>query len=200
MLTIENRILKKIKKARRGALFFADSFINISNQKAVSKALQRLVNAGEIIRVSTGIYTRPEKDPVLGLVLPGIEKIAEAIAKRDKARIVPTGAYALNKLGLSTQVPMNAVYLTDGSVRKIKLKNQSLTFKKTSPKNVTAIGKISKLVIQALRSIGKSKVTYEEIKHIQNILKNENQNHLNHDLRLAPEWIRRIIRSALNNK
>lgn len=195
----ENKILVKFKKAKGGTLFFVDSFINIGNQKAISKALQRLVNSGEIQRVATGIYVRPEKDPVLGLLHPTVEKIAEAIAKRDKARIIPTGAYALNRIGLSTQVPMNVVFLTDGSDRKIKVGKQFITFKKTSPKNVAAIGSISKLVIQALRSIGKTKVTESEILHVQKILKNENQNHLKHDLPLAPEWIRQIMRVVINN-
>lgn len=198
-ITIEIKVLTKIKKARGGALFFTDDFINFGNKKAVSKALQRLVDSDEIIRVATGIYTRPEKDPILGLLHPTVEKIAEAIAKRDKARIIPTGAYALNRIGLSTQVPMNVVFLTDGSDRKIKVGKQFITFKKTSPKNVAAIGSISKLVIQALRSIGKTKVTESEILHVQKILKNENQNHLKHDLRLAPEWIRQIMRVVINN-
>ncbi len=197
VLTIENKILIKIKKAGRGTLFFTDSFINIGNQKAVSKALQRLVKSGEIVRVARGIYIRPEKDPVLGYIYPGIEKIAGTIAKKDKARIIPTGSYALNKLGLSSQVPMNVVFLTDGSARKIRLGKKMITFKKVSPKHVSAVGPVSRLVIQALRETGKSKMTDEEIRHIQELLKKENPNYLRHDLRTAPEWIRRIMRQSL---
>jgi hypothetical protein len=65
-------------------------------------------------------------------MLPTTEQIAEAIAKRDKARIIPTGAYALHMLGLSTQIPMNVVYLTDSSARKVKVGKQTIVFKKTS--------------------------------------------------------------------
>lgn len=199
-INTEIQILTKIKKAKRGSLFFGDNFISIGNSDAVRKALERLVKAGELVRVASGIYVRPEIDPVIGSVTPGIDAIAKAIAKRDKARIVPTGVYALNRLGLSTQVPLNIVYLTDGVARKIKIDKQTITFKKTSPKNVAAIGEISRLAIQALRTIGKNKVTPEEIDKIRLVLKNEKTIHLQHDIRLAPEWIRIIIQPVLKEK
>jgi hypothetical protein len=102
--TVENQVLSKIKKARRGSLFFTDSFANTANGRAVSKALERLADKGEIKRVATGIYTRPQKSRLFGEVLPNAEEIATAIAKRDKARIVPTGVpdrwgYTKNKNG-----------------------------------------------------------------------------------------------------
>ena len=199
-LSIENQIVEKIRKARRGSLFFGDSFLSKENSEGVRKALQRLVKKGELIRVATGIYARPEIDPVIGVITPGIEAIATAIAKRDKARIVPTGAYALNRLGLSTQVPLNVVYLTDGTSRKVKIGKRTITFKHASPKNVSTIGEISTLAIQALRTIGKDKVAVEEIEKIQQYLKKEKPTHLQHDYRLAPEWIRKIMQPALKQE
>jgi len=191
--SIEIQVFNKIKKAKGGSLFFVDSFAAIANAKSVNKALERLVITGELHRVATGIYVRPVKDKIIGTILPTIDEVAKAIAKRDKARIVPTGSYAMYKLGLTTQVPMNVVYYTDASARKIKIGKQTITFKKASSKNVAAIGTISKLAIQALRSIGKDKVKEEEIKKIQALLKKEKPYHLQHDLRLAPEWIRKLI-------
>lgn len=197
--SIEIQILNRIKKAGRGVLFFTDSFMAYGNAKAVSKALQRLVKAGEIDRVAVGIYARPIIDTVIGKVSASVEDIAKAIARRDRARIVPTGVYALNRLGLSTQVPLKVVFLTDGAARKIKIGNTSITFKKTAPKNVAAVGKISQLVIQALRSIGKEKVTTDEIKKIQKVLGKEKKSKLEHDIRLAPAWIREIMKPVLIN-
>ena len=191
--SIEIQVFNKIKKAKGGSLFFVDNFAAIANAKSVNKALERLVITGELHRVATGIYVRPVKDKIIGTILPTINEVAKAIAKRDKARIVPTGSYAMYKLGLTTQVPMNVVYYTDASARKIKIGKQTITFKKASSKNVAAIGDISKLAIQALRSIGKDKVKEEEIKKIQALLKKEKTYHLQHDLRLAPEWIRKLI-------
>jgi hypothetical protein len=195
---IAEQILTKIKKARRGTLFFSEDFISKGNSEAVRKVLQRLVKYGELIRISPGIYARPEIDPVIGPVTPGIEAIAKAIARRDKARIIPTGVYALNRLGLSTQVPVNLVYLTDGAPRKVKVGKRTITFKKATPKNLTAIGAISSLVIQALRTIGKGQVTADETEKIQMLLEKEKPAHLEHDIRLAPEWIRQIMQMVIN--
>ena len=196
--TIVIQILNKIKKARRGTLFFGEDFISKGNYEAIRKALQRLVKSGELSRIATGIYVRPEIDPVIGPVTPGIEEIARAIARRDKARIIPTGIYALNRLGLSTQVPTNIVYLTDGAARKVRVGNRTITFKKATPKNVAAIGSISGLIIQALKTIGREKATPDEVEKIVSLLRNEKATHLQHDLRLAPEWIRQIMRKAIN--
>jgi len=198
-ISVDDKIVKKIKDYKSQGLFFVDDFIDLSNYKAVSKALERLVGKDVLIRVAKGIYARCKEDPLLGVMLPTTEQIAEAIAKRDKARIIPTGDYALNALGLSTQIPLNAVFLTDGTARKIKAGNRTIQFKKTSPKNLAAKGKISSLVIQALKTIGKDKITENEKVKIIKLLKKENLTSLEHDIRLAPEWIRKIMKEALIN-
>ncbi len=196
----EKQILKKIKKAGRGTLFFVENFIPFGSAKTVNKALERLVDKGILLRVATGIYTRPKISKLLGALRPGVEDIAKAIAKRDKARIVPTGIYALNRLGLSTQIPLKIVYLTDGAARKVKINNTVITFKKTTPKNVMAVGEVSRLVIQALRTIGRKNITDVEINKIQRILTKEKKTKLEHDIRLAPAWIREIMLPILKNK
>jgi hypothetical protein len=187
------QVLDKIKRSPRGTLFFVDSFIKIANTKSVNKSLERLVKSGEIERVAQGIYVRPVIDEYIGKVLPSIEQIAVAIAKRDRAKIVPTGSYAMYKLGLTTQVPLNIVFYSDTSARKIKIGKQTITFKKASSKNLAFVGEISTLAIQALRTIGKDQATAEEIKQINTILKKENPKHLQHDLQLAPVWVRKLI-------
>ena len=194
------QILTKMKKARGGSLFFVEDFLRFGNYKTISKALERLVEKEEISRVARGIYARLEKDPILGPVKPGTEAIAKAIAKRDKARIVPTGVLALNAFGLSTQVPINVVYLTDGAARKISIGKRTIVFKKTSPKNLAAIGEISSLAIQALKEIGKDNVTESQKRIILDNLKKEDTYRLEHDIKLAPEWIRAIMRQVINIK
>lgn len=195
--SVDDKIIKKIKKARRGSVFLIDDFLRFGTAKAVGKALERLVEAGEISRVSRGVYARLKQHPMFGELLPAAEDIAKAIAKKDKARIIPTGVLALNALGLSTQVPLNLVYLTDGSARIIKIRKRTVKFKKTSPRNLSAIGPVSSLVIQALKEIGKDKVTEKEMGIILQYLKSEDTYRLEHDIKLAPEWIRIIIRKAL---
>lgn len=195
VLSIEEQILKKIRKAKRGSLFFPEYFSAFGSARTVGKSLSRLVEMGELYRVATGIYVRPEKDIVLGIVFPGIEEIVEAIRKRDKARIVPTGSYALYKLGLTTQVPMNVVYYTDSTARKIKVGKQTITFKRASARNLSAIGETSMLAIQAMKTIGRDKATKEELIKIKELLKQEKPFHLQHDLKIAPEWIRNALKS-----
>jgi Family of unknown function (DUF6088) len=195
--SIDNKVFLKIKKAKRGSLFFIDDFLLFGNAKAVGKALERLVDDNSIQRVARGIYSRLETDPLLGFVKPSVEDIAQSIAKRDRARIIPTGSLAMNILGLSSQIPMNVVFLTDGSARKIQLGKQKIVFKKTSPKNLAMIGKLSTLAIQALKEIGKDCITEQEIEIVLEQLKKEDPYRLEHDIRFAPEWIRIILRKAL---
>jgi predicted transcriptional regulator of viral defense system len=191
-------ILHKMSQAKRGKIFFVESFISFGNAKAVSKALQRLTQKGEIMRVANGIYVKPKISKFLGVLTPSIEEVATAIAKRDKARIVPTGVYALNRLGISTQVPLNIVYLTDGASRKVQIGKRVIKFKKVTPKNLATKGTISTLVIQALKALGKDKANVAEIQKLQEQLRLEKQSNLKHDYTLAPEWIRRIMHPIIN--
>lgn len=197
--TIEDKILNKMRQNRRGKIFFAKDFAAFGNYKACGKALERLANQGNIMRVSRGIYTIPQPSKYFKNAPPPIDDVIRAILKRDNAKAIPTGLFAENLLGLSTQVPMKIVYLTDGSPRRLKIGETPIIFKKTSPKNLAAKGKLSMLVIQALKSIRKERVTDYEINKIVEILRNENPKHLAHDINFAPVWIQQIMRKALTN-
>jgi hypothetical protein len=150
-----------------------------------------------LVRLAHGIYLYPKIDKELGVLFPSTEDIAKAIARRDKARIVPTGIQALNKLGLSTQVTMKIVYLTDGAARSIKVGKRTITFKNTSPKNLLAQGEISSLVIQALKTIGQSKVDGETVSRIKILLKKEKTENIMNDAKLAPAWINKLLIQAI---
>ena len=197
MESIEKQIERHIKRKPLGSLFFPDDFSDFGSSDAIRKALERLEDKKIISRVAHGIYTRPKKSRLIGEVMPSAEEVAEAIIKRDKVRTVPTGTYALNALGLSTQIPMRIVLLTDGSPREIKIGKRSIKFKKTTPKNLLAKGKISRLVIQALKEIRMGHVTESEERKIIKLLKKEVEKDLIHDIRLAPVWIQKIMRKAL---
>ena len=199
MTSIEDKILQHIEAFPKGELFLPSDFIELGSSEAVRLSLFRLEKEGVITRVAQGIYVRPRESSLIGKLTPTAEEVAEAIAKRDKIRTTPTGSYALNALGLSTQVPMNIVLLTDGSPREIKVGKRKIKFKKTTPKNLMAKGKISRLVIQALKEIGNGKVTAVEEQKILVVLKKENEKDLKHDIALAPVWIQKIMRKALTN-
>lgn len=194
---VEKKIDKTIKSSPQGSIYFVDDFLDYGNPESVKKALLRLKEKGILVRLAHGIYLSPKIDKELGILFPSTEEIAKAIARRDKARIVPTGVQALNKLGLSTQVPMKVVYLTDGAPRTIIVGKRTITFKKTSPKNLMLKGKISGLVIQALKTIGQNKVDIKTLERIQAILKNETKENIINDAKLSPAWINKILMQAI---
>ena len=196
MQSIDDNIYNKLRKCGRGSLFSAKNFANVGEPKSVLKALERMTNSGVIIRVTRGIYCYPKIDKVLGqgVIYPTFEEIAQYIAKRDKARIVPTGNHALNVLGLSTQVPANVVYLTDGSPRRITLKSgRGIRFIKTAPKNLAFKNKLAMLLTFALKEIGEGNVTEEQKRHIADLLKNEDKSNIEKDYSLMPNWIQLLI-------
>jgi len=197
MQSIENKVYEKILKLKRGTLLFPDDFHAFGSSEAIRLALHRLEKEKVIIRVAQGIYVRPIISQYIGEVVPSAEEVAKGIVKRDRIRIVPTGVYALNALGLSTQVPMKLVFLTDGAARIIRIGKRTIKFKKTTPKNLLAKGEISSLVIQALREIGINRITEEEEKKIIGLLKKENYKDLLQDIKLAPVWIQKIMQKAI---
>jgi hypothetical protein len=195
---IEHRIAETLKTFPKGSIVFVDDFLDFGNPESVKKSLFRLEEKDVLVRLAHGIYLYPKVDKELGILYPSTEDIAKAIARRDKARIVPTGIHALNKLGLSTQVPLKVVYLTDGAARSIKVGKRTITFKKTTPKNLMTKGEISSLVIQALKTIGRSKVDEKTLRKIRGILKNESQEQIIHDAKLSPAWINKILTQAVD--
>ena len=174
MQSIEDKVYQRILKVKRGNLLFPEDFHDLGSSEAIRLSLHRLEKEKRITRVAQGIYVRPIISQYIGEVLPSAEEVAKGIAKRDRIRIVPTGVYALSALGLSTQVPMKLVFLSDGAARVVKIGKRTIKFKKTTPKSLLAKGKISSLVIQALREIKINNVTDSEEKKIVDLLKKEN--------------------------
>ncbi len=188
------QIEQKIKHLKKGKILFIADFVEIASDVTVRQSLQRLTKSGLIIRLSHGIYYIPKQDKLLGIIHPSIEKIAEAIAKRDKARIIPTGSYALYRLGLSTQVPMNIVYLTDGSPRKIQIGKQKINFKKTNPKNLAVKHQLSNLIIQALKEYKEDNISGDEIKRLKEIIIQSNESEIiKTNIRNAPVRVQKIV-------
>lgn len=200
MHSIHNQIEEKIKTLKKGSIMFVSDFIELGTAENVKKVLLRLEKKEVLIRLAHGIYLYPKKDKVLGTLFPSTEEIALAIAKRDKARIISTGVQALQQLGLSTQVPMNVVYLTDGAPRKIKVGKRTITFKKTTPKNLTIKDKKLNIVIQALKELGKENVDENAKQKIKKVLKQMTIESIKEDSIAAPTWIRNTILELVNQK
>ncbi|SEW44551.1 DUF6088 family protein [Chitinophaga arvensicola] len=183
-----------------GRIYFAEDFMDIANNEQVRLALSRLTKEGILLRLSQGIYVYPKNDPIVGTVRPGIDEIAQAVATRQQIKILPTGAEALNKLGLSTQVPMRAVYRTDGPSQKIKLDNFVIEFKRVSARKMSYQGKLSSLVISAVEELGKEKITDAIKGKLKLVLKLENRVVLMNDLKRVPHWIATVILPLVNEE
>lgn len=194
MKSIDYQILKCINTFGRGAVFVPSDFLSLGSRQAVDIVLHRLVRKGTIRRLARGVYDFPEEHPKLGKLQPSPEKIAEALVGRDCARIQPTGAYAANILGLSEQVPAKVVFLTDGPSRTVKIGATTIQLRRTTPKNMAMAGRLSGLLVQAFRELGKKNVTPERLEHLKRMIPLATRQDLLKDIRFAPEWMHSIFR------
>ena len=190
----DSKILRRIHSRKRGWVFTPDSFADLGTRQAVDLALLRHRNSGLIRQLARGLYDYPKTDPQFGLLQPSTDDIAKTLAGRDATRLQPSGAYAANLLGLSTQVPTKVVYLTDGRTRTVQIGQRQIILKHTTPRNMATAGRSSGLVIQALRHLGQKNVNQKIFAQLDHRLDDDTRKQLMKDIRYAPAWIADIIR------
>ena len=197
MQSVFNELKAVVEKSEPGTLFFPEDFAAVGTSDAIRAALVRLCRSGVIMRAAQGIYYSPKVDTKWGsgIIPPTVEEIAEGIAKRDKVRIVPTGAYCLNLLGLSTQIPANVVFVTDGSGRRINIgKGKGILFKHTSEMRTFAFrSEMMLLIVMALREIGENNVTEEQFSILKQHMSTVQPEDFQADIKLAPIWVRKTL-------
>lgn len=192
-MRIVDNIERQIRQSEAGSLFFVSDFATSGNDVFISRLLSGFVTAGLLCRLSVGIYYKPVMTR-LGVLYPEVSEIVKAISRRDNAQILPTGETAQNMLGLSPQMPLNYIYLTSGSARKLTIGPKTITFKRCVPKNFACRNEFLAILIQALKSIGQDRITDEHKIIVKGVLKNNLPiESLEDDLRTAPVWVRRII-------
>lgn len=187
--SINRQIELKVKRSKNGQIFLPSDFKDLGTSTAIRKALSRLVEQKILVRMGLGIYVTAVHDKVFGVLLPSLEEIATSLAKKEHVKIMPTGQYALNKLGLSTQVPMKMVFLTNGTKKNIRIGKSSIVFQPTTSKKLAMVGSISSLLFLGLEELDLNKLSVLEIEKIIDLLKNEDKKKLKHDLKLAPARI-----------
>lgn len=197
-LSLHTQVEQAIADKKLGEPFFPDNFLELGSPEAIHMALSRLTSQGEIIRLAKGIYIKPQVDELLGQVLPSLEEIAGAIAEKEKVIIRPTGAYALNKLGLSTQVPTKLVYLTNGSKRQIRIGKGMLTFKPTTPKKLAAKNELVFLAIQALTELGEEKTTDKVKTILTEKLRTVPPAIIREEAKFAPQHVHKTLLTIVN--
>ena len=190
---VVQQIRKRITRSKFGEIFFVSSFPQY-DVEYVTKLLAIFEKEGLITRIAKGVYVKARKTR-FGILYPSAYELVKEISKRDKAKVIPTGATAANRLGFSTQVPMNTIFLTTGSGRKLKLGNRTVTLKHGAPRNFAFRGKLMQELVQALRSMGENNLTKEDEGQIAKLLaETPEKDTIGHDLLLAPVWMRQIIK------
>ncbi|EOR93731.1 hypothetical protein ADIARSV_3071 [Arcticibacter svalbardensis MN12-7] len=204
MKSVQQEISGQISAFQPGTIVFPTEFRGVGTDDAVRQALSRLAKEDKIERLAHGIYFLPKIHPTFGKLYPSMEEVAEAVAAHEHMRIRPAGAYALNKLGLSTQVPARLVYITDGQARQIKIGKGGIKFKPVTPKKFGMKGPISSLLIQGLEEMNTSQVTLAMEDRIKDLLSQETPDNLNYDLKLAParisDYIIKLLKYPLNGR
>ena len=194
---IVDTIAETIRQAPNGSLFFSNSFSTYDDEY-VGHILSDLVKNGELHRIGRGVYLKSIKTK-FGLVYPTLQELANAIAERDHAETLPTGATALNILGLSTQVPMNPTFITTGSARVINLSGRTITFKRAVPRNFAIKGKMTSIIVQALKAIGEKNMTAKDHSNFIAIInKYPESKTLENDMKFMPVWIQRIFKKSIH--
>ena len=198
--SIDSQILAAINRRGVGSVFVPADFLELGSREAVDIVLHRLARKGSIRRLARGVYDRPKQHPVLGLMSPTADKVAQALAGRDCARLQPAGAYAANVLGLSEQVPAKIVYLTDGPSRTVQIGSTTIQLRRTTARNMATAGRLSGLLTQALRELGKEHVTPERLEHLKRTIPISERRELIKDLRMAPAWMHSIFRELADEE
>ena len=197
MESYASKIEGRISHWKKGKIFFPLDFSDIAQPQVVRKTLTRLCNDRTIVRLGRGIFYVPEIDDKwgTGLVMPSLEEIAKAVAESEMIRIAPTGTYALNALGISSQVQTNIVYVTDGAPRKINIGNgRGITFKHTSDVKLFSFkSELMSLIVAAIKEIGEEYLTEEQKAIIKRGIAKIGKEEFEHDVKLAPEWVRKQL-------
>jgi len=200
MDSINKQIEKIIHQSKEGDIFLTSDFKDLGTTTAIRKSLSRFVELGIIDRMGKGIYVKPQQHEIFGKILPSLEDVAIILAKKEHVKIMPTGQYALNKIGLSNQVPMKVIFLTNGTFKKIQFGKSELIFKPTTNKRLAMIGEITSLLFLGLEELELGKLTSTEMEKIKALLEKEDPEKLKHDLRLAPSKVSDFVNKSFLNK
>ncbi|MDQ2947211.1 MAG: DUF6088 family protein [Acidobacteriota bacterium] len=190
MQTMRDQIVARIERLGAGKAFSAKDFLDIASRTTVDVTLASLTDDGKIRRIRRGLYDLPKVNEALGGKLsPDIDEAARAIARRQRWKIMPDGAWAANLLGLSTQVPAKITYLTDGPNNEVPIGRRTIHFKHARPKAMSGLEGKNALIVQALRHLGQDNVGPREIETLRAGLSTVEKRKLVKDARFGVDWI-----------
>lgn len=198
--SIEALVKKRITRRGQGWCFTIMQFLDLGNDISIRKALSDLQKQKVIRRLTQGVYDYPKVHKELGTVPPDLYEVAMAIAVKNGVQIQPAGAQAANLVGLSTQVPGQTIFLTEGPSRKVKVGNQEIIFKKATKKIMSSAGSKEGLLIQALKNLGKDHIDQRARARVAGFLQDSSEKDIKKHMKFAPAWIRSLVYEIMGFK
>lgn len=191
--TTQSRILSRVRGKGRGAVHVPSDFLDLGSRAAVDQALSRLARSGVLRRLARGLYDLPRQHHVLGPLPADLDRAAAAIARATGSRLQIGGAQAANALGLSTQVPAQLVYLTDGPSRTVRIGRRRIQLRHAAPRTLVGAGTAAGTVLQALRFLGPASLTDAALQRVGQALDPADRSALRRFTVHAPAWMRKAL-------
>lgn len=195
--SVPDRVMKRVRASGRGSVFTPSDFLSVATRSSVDQALSRLVKGGQLRRLARGLYDFPKLHPKLGPLSPAPDDVAHALARETGSQVQIAGARAANALGLSTQVPAQSTYLTDGPSRRVVLGKRVVDLRHASPKHLIAPGSPAGTVVQALRHVGPVRAADVAQVAARQLSANDKKTLASTALQ-APAWMRPTLVSIAN--
>jgi hypothetical protein len=193
--SIDSKVIARVFGTGRGCVFTPNDFLDLGSRSGVYNALARGAKAGRIRKLAQGLYDYPRIGTDGKALLPTTEAVVRGLVGREATRFQPSGAHAANMLGLSEQVPVRVVFLTDGKSRTVSIGKRRIVLKHATPRQMATAGRKSGTVIQALRWLGKRSVDDSVIARVRAQLTARDRRELLRDVRHGPVWMTEILRT-----
>ena len=194
---IQATIKERIMLLEPGTVFLTGEFSDVASNSTLRKTLGRLCQEGIIRRILDGVYEKPKYSELLKEDLPtNPETVAYAIARFYHWNIAPCGDVALNKLHLSTQVPVVWSYISDGPYREYRIESITISFKHRTNRDISGMSPITILVIEALKTLGQNSVDDSTITILRNQLSKEDKKVLLLESTSSASWIYKTIQEV----
>lgn len=191
----DSTILARIYGWGRGKAFTPKDFLDLASHETVRKILSRAAEAGTIRRILRGVYDYPAFSSLLNApASPDPHAMACAIARAHGWTILPAGDTALNLLGLSTQVPAQWQYFSDGPTKRYAWQGGTLALKHRTNKETTSLSPKTALVVQALKTLGKDRVDSRVLEALRSRLDRRERERAVREARYVTSWVYEIIK------
>lgn len=189
------QIQERIGCVPEGTIFVSSDFADIADTETIRRNLNRLTQTGTLRRILKGVYEKPKYSKLLDeYVAADPDAVAKALARSYHWTIAPCGNTVLNLLGLSTQVTAVWSYISDGPYKTYEWNSTKLEFKHRTNKEITGLSYMTSLVIQALKTLGKSNVTPEIIQVLSEKLTADDKKACLKEATESTDWVYDTIR------